>query len=313
MKVFVAGAGGAVGQRLVPALIRAGHTVGALTRTESKRPGLVEAGATVFIVDALNAGAVRDAVAAFQPEAIVNQLTAVPQQFDIRHFDREFALTNRLRIEGTDNLIAAGEKVGAVKFIAQSYTGWPYAREGSWVKEESDPLDNDPPRKLRSTLEGIKHLEGAVLSKFPRGGIVLRYGSFYGPGTAFSKGGAMFEAVKKRRLPIVAGGKGVWSFVHIDDVASATVAALDGRPGIYNVVDDQPAPVNTWILFLAELLRAKPPYHIPGWVARPLIGEHGVVMMRDARGASNEKARRELDWKPAYPSWRDGFWKEIYT
>jgi nucleoside-diphosphate-sugar epimerase len=313
MKVFVAGAGGVVGQRLVPALIRAGHTVGALTRTEGKRQLLAQAGATVFIADALDAGAVRDAVEAFRPEAIVNQLTAIPQQIDLRHFDRDFALTNRLRIEGTDNLIAAGEKVGAVKFISQSYAGWPYARTGNWVKEEADPLDTDPPRKFRSTLEAIKHLESAVLSKFSRGGVVLRYGSFYGPGTALSKGGAVFEAVKKRKLPIVAGGTGVWSFVHIDDAASATVAALGGRPGIYNVVDDQPAPVNTWILFLAEVLRAKTPRHIPGWVARPLIGEHGVAMMRDTRGASNEKARRELDWRPAYPSWRDGFWKEVYT
>ena len=311
MRVFVAGAGGVVGRRLVPALIQAGHTVGAFTRSERKRKPLAQLGATVFIADALDPGAVNEAVEAFRPEAIVNQLTAIPQKLDIRHIDREFALTNRLRVEGNDNLLAAGAKVGVVKFLSQSYAGWPYERVGSWVKGEDDPLDQDPPHALRESLKAIKHLETAVLAKGSGDGIVLRYGSFYGPGTSVSKGGFLVEEVKKRRLPIVARGTGVWSFVHIDDAASATVAALAGKPGIYNVADDEPAPVHIWISFLAELLVAKPPRHIEAWLARPLIGEHGVVMMRDVRGASNEKAKRELGWTPAYSSWRDGFRKEL--
>ncbi len=307
----MAGAGGAVGTRLIPALTRAGYEVGALTRSESKRESLSRLGATVFIADALDAQSVSDAVEIFQPNAIIHQLTAIPRQLDIRNFDRDFSLTNRLRTEGTDNLLAAGAKVGVVKFLAQSFAGWPYARAGSWVKTEADPLDSAPPKKLLQALHAIKYLESSVRSKCPQGGIVLRYGCFYGPGTSLSKGGSLVEAVLKRRLPIVAGGTGVWSFIHIDDVVSATLAALSGKPGIYNVTDDEPAPVHDWMSSLAEVTGAKPPVHIPAWLARPLIGEHGIVLMRDTRGASNKKAKRELNWRPAYPNWRDGFRKEL--
>jgi nucleoside-diphosphate-sugar epimerase len=311
MRVFLAGAGGAVGQRLIPVLIQAGHTVGALTRSEGKREMLSQLGALVFIADALNAEPVNAAIETFRPDAIVNQLTAIPQQLDLRHFDRDFALTNRLRVQGTDNLLAAGERAGVLRFVAQSFAGWPYARVGSRIKSEDDPHDSNPPAKFRASLDAIKHLESSVLRRKPEGGIVLRYGAFYGPGTSLYKGGSLAEAIRKRKVPIVAGGTGIWSFVHIDDVVTATLAALAGELGIYNVVDDEPVSVGTWIMFVAEILKAKPPFHIPAWLARPIIGQHGIALMRDARGASNEKAKRKLDWKPAHPSWREGFRNEL--
>jgi nucleoside-diphosphate-sugar epimerase len=311
MRVFLAGAGGAIGQRLIPGLIQAGHTVGALTRSEGKREMLSQLGASVFIADALNAEAVNAAIETFRPDAIVDQLTAIPQQLDFRHFDRDFALTNRLRVQGTDNLLAAGERAGVLRFVAQSFAGWPYARVGNEIKSEEDPLDSNPPTKFRDSIQAIRYLESSVLRRKHGGGIVLRYGAFYGPGTALSKGGSLVEAIGKRKVPIIADGTGIWSFVHIDDVATATLAALAGEPGIYNVVDDEPVSVETWITFVARILKAKPPFHIPAWLARPIVGQHGIALMRDARGASNKKVRRELDWKPAHPTWRQGFRDEL--
>ena len=307
MKVFLAGATGAIGRQLVPRLVAAGHEVVGMTRSESKRDALRALGAGAVIADALDADAVAGAVAAARPDVIVHQLTAIAG-LDTRHFDREFALTNRLRTEGTDHLLAAGRAVGLRRFVAQSYTSWPYARTGGAVKSEEDPLDPTPAREMRESIAAIKHLEAAVTGAGWTDGIVLRYGACYGPGTSLAPGGAQFELVRKRRFPIVGDGGGVWSFVHVGDAATATVIAVErGARGIYNIVDDEPAPVAEWLPALARRLGAPKPWRVPRLAARLLAGEAGVVLMTDARGASNAKAKRELGWQPAHPSWREGF------
>jgi 2-alkyl-3-oxoalkanoate reductase len=313
MRILIAGAGGAIGQPLIVRMQNAGHTVAALTRSESKRESLAKLGATVFIVDALNAAAVEGVVQASKPDVIVNQLTAIPPDPDFLNFDREFEATNRLRTEGSDNLNAAAMAAGVQRMIAQSFSGSPYARTGSMVKSEEDPFDNSPPKQFRKTFDALRYLESAVITHFPTGGIVLRYGWLYGPGTALSKNGAMAEAVTKRMLPIVAGGAGLWSFIHVEDAAAATVAALDAPPGIYNIVDDEPALTRDWISLLAKLLGAKPPLELPAWAAKPLVGDHGLAVLRDNRGASNHKAKQTFAWKPSYPSWKDGFRAEFET
>src|SRR5690348_11814788 len=243
MRVFVAGATGAMGKQLVPRLVEAGHQVIGMTRTESKQAALWDLGAQPVVADALDPEQVAEAVARTQPDVIVHQLTAI-SAFDTRHFDREFALTNRLRTEGTDHLLAAGRAVGVRRFVAQSYTSWPYARTGGPVKSEDDPLDPTPAREMRESFAAIRHLEAAVTGADWTEGIVLRYGAFYGPGTSLAPGGEQFEMIRKRKFPVVGNGAGVWSFVHIGDAADATLAAVDrGHRGIYNVVDDDPAPV----------------------------------------------------------------------
>jgi nucleoside-diphosphate-sugar epimerase len=305
MKVLVAGATGAVGGTLVPALVRAGHTVVGTTRTETKAERLRAAGAEALVVDVLDPQATLEAVRRAEPEAIVHQATALAGMGNMRKFDQEFALTNRLRTEGTDNLLAAASEVGVRRFLAQSYTGWPNAREGGPVKTEEDPLDPNPGKEARQTLAGIRRLETTVVGA---GGLALRYGGFYGPGTTLSEGGIHAEAVRKRQFPIVGSGAGVWSFTHIEDVAAATIAALErGGAGVYNVVDDEPAPVSEWLPALAAALGGKPPRHLPGWLGRLLIGEHGTLMMTESRGSSNAKAKRELGWTPIWPTWREGF------
>jgi nucleoside-diphosphate-sugar epimerase len=307
MKVFLAGATGAMGKQLVPRLVRAGHGVVAMTRRESKQAGLGTLGATPVVADALDPDQVAAAVAAAEPDAIIHQLTAIAA-LDTRHFDRDFAATNRLRTEGTDNLLAAGQAVGVGRFVAQSFTSWPYARTGSPVKSEQDPLDPTPAREMRESLAAIRHLEAAVTGAEWIEGIVLRYGMFYGPGTSLSPGGDQFEMVRKRKLPVVGSGAGVWSFIHIADAAEATVAALEhGTRGIYNVVDDDPAPVADWLPELATQLGARAPQRIPRFVGRLFAGEAGAVMMTEARGASNAKAKRDLGWAPEHASWRQGF------
>jgi nucleoside-diphosphate-sugar epimerase len=238
---------------------------------------------------------------------IVHQLTAIAG-LDMRHFDRDFAMTNRLRIAGTDHLLAAGRAVGVRRFVAQSFTGWPYARTDGPVKSEDDPLDPTPAREMRQSLAAIRHLEAAVTGASWTEGVVLRYGGFYGPGTSMAPGGEQFEMVRKRKLPLVGDGAGVWSFIHIADAAEATVAAVDrGKRGLYNVVDDDPASVAEWLPALAQELGAKKPMRVPRLVGRLFAGEAGVVVMTDARGASNAKAKRELGWQPRHPSWRQGF------
>ncbi len=307
MKVFVAGATGAIGKQLVPRLVAAGHEVVGMTRKESNRALLDELGATPVLADALDPDQVAEAVGRANPEVIVHQLTAIGG-LDTRHFDRDFALTNRLRTEGTDHLLSAGRAVGVRRFVAQSYGAWPYERTGGPIKTEEDPLDPSPAREMRESMRAIRHLEEAVLGADWTEGIVLRYGAFYGPDTSMGPGGEQFELVRKRKFPLVGNGAGVWSFVHIADAAEATVAAVErGRRGIYNVVDDDPAPVAEWLPALAQTLGAKKPMRVPRFAGRMLAGDAGVVMMTEARGASNAKAKRELGWAPKHPSWRQGF------
>jgi nucleoside-diphosphate-sugar epimerase len=305
MNIFLAGATGAVGRALIPRLLEHGHTVTGTTRTPAKADVLRELGATPVVVDGLDRDAVVAAVAAARPDAIVHEMTDLSGLTDMRRAERSFAGTNRLRVEGTDNLLAAARAAGVERFVAQSYAGWPYARTGGPVKTEDDPLDPNPPAQMRTTLDAIRHLESSVLAA---GGVVLRYGGFYGPGTGIAPGGDQWTMIRKRKFPLVGDGGGVWSFVHIDDAATATVAALEHwMPGeIYNVVDDEPAPVREWLPSLAASVGARPPRHVPRFVAR-LMGEHVVALMCEIRGASNAKARAALGWTPAWPSWREGF------
>lgn len=307
MRVFVAGATGAIGRQLVPQLVEAGHEVHGTTRTESKREMLSEMGAVPVVADALDPDQVAEAVGRAKPEVIVHQLTAIGEVLDMRHFDRDFAQTNRLRTEGTDHLLSAGRAAGVRRFVAQSFFV-PYARAGAPVKTEDDPFDAPPAREMRETVGAIRYLERAVLGAQWTEGIVLRYGGFYGPGTSLAPGAAQVEMIRKRRFPIVGDGGGVWSFIHIADAAAATVAAIErGKPGVYNIVDDEPAPVAEWLPALAERLGAKKPMRVPRFVGRLVAGEAGVVLMTELRGASNAKAKRELNWAPVYPSWRQGF------
>ena len=308
MRIFIAGASGAIGRRLVPLLVSRGHTVIGTTRTPGKADELAAAGATPVVLDVLGREAVTDALRQAEPEVVVHQATALTAFTDFRKFDEQFAVTNRLRTDGTDNLIAGMKELGVRRMVAQSYAGLPHARTGGPVKSEDDPLDENPPQGLRRTIEAIRYLEKAVLHTNGIDGAVLRYGAFYGPGTSLGDGGLQLEAVQRRRFPIVGSGTGVMSFIHIDDAATATVAAIEkGTTGLYNIVDDDPAPVAKWLPDLAAAIGAKPPRRVPPWMARLFVGEHGVVMMTEARGASNAKAKRELGWRPAYASWREGF------
>jgi nucleoside-diphosphate-sugar epimerase len=307
MRVFVAGATGAIGKQLLPRLVEAGHEVYGMTRSESKQAMLYELGAVPVVADALDPDQVAEAVGRARPEVIVHQLTAIPARLDLRHFDRDFALTNRLRTEGTDHLLSAGQAVGVRRFVAQSHI-LSYARIGALVKSEEDPFDRSPAREMRETLAAIRHLEEAVLGARWTEGIVLRYGHFYGPGTSLEPGAEQLELVRSRRFPLVGDGGGVWSFIHVADAAEATVAAVEhGGRGVYNIVDDDPAPVAKWLPALAKTLGAKNPVRVPRFVGRLFAGEAGVVMMTELRGASNAKAKRELGWRPAHPSWRQGF------
>ena len=308
MKVFLAGATGAVGQRLVPKLVAAGHEVVGTTRAASKLAELEANGAEGVVVDGLDRDGVVEAVRKAQPDVIVHQLTALSGSPDYKHFDRYFAATNQLRTVGTDNLIAGARAAGVPRIVAQSYTGWPNPRSGSWVKTEDDPLDSHPTAVSRESLAAIRYVESVVPALDGITGVVLRFGSFYGPGTSLGAGGEIVDLIRARKFPIVGGGTGVWSFLHIDDAATATIAALDhGTAGLYNVVDDDPAPVTQWLPYLAECLGAKAPMKVPGWLVRPLLGEHTLAAMTSMRGSSNAKAKRELGWIPSHASWREGF------
>ena len=308
MRVFVAGASGAIGRPLVAGLVEAGQSVTAMTRTPGKEAALRAAGAEPVVADALVAAAVADAVARAEPEVVVHELTAIPARLNARRVERDFALTNRLRIEGTDNLLAAARAAGARRLVAQSFFGWRLARSGGPALGEDDPLDPSPPERIRPVMDALAHLESAVLGAQDLEGVVLRYGGFYGPGSNLARDGAMVEEVRKRRLPIVGDGGGVWSFVHVDDAARATVLAIErAAPGLYHVVDDDPAPVREWLPALAEAAGAKRPRRVPVWLARLAVGEGGVAIMTRTHGASNAKARRELGWVPEYASWREGF------
>jgi 2-alkyl-3-oxoalkanoate reductase len=316
MKVFVAGATGVLGRALVPQLVARGHEVVGMTRSAAKRDLVRSLGARPVVADALDPDAVAEAVAGAEPEVIVHQLTALSGTMsarDMRHPDRSSAatMTNRLRTEATDHLLAAGRAVGVQRFVAQSFGAFRFARTGGRVLSEADPLEpNDPPAALRKAQAAYLYLEQAVTTIEWGEGLALRYGGFYGPGTSISLApdAQMAAPVRKRRFPIVGHGGGVWSHVHIQDAATATVAAVErGRPGVYNVVDDEPAPVREWLPVLASALDAKPPRRVPRWLGRLAAGEVATAMMTEARGASNEKAKRELGWRPRYASWRQGF------
>jgi nucleoside-diphosphate-sugar epimerase len=307
MRVFVAGATGAIGRQLVPRLVAAGHEVHGMTRSESKQAMLHELGAVPAVADALDADQVAEAVARAKPDVIVHQLTALAGVE--RYTERDAEPTNRLRTAGTDNLLSAGQAVGVRRFVAQGVAAYgAYARNGGPIKSEHDPLDPAPARDMRGTLAAIRHLEEAVLGARWTEGIVLRYGAFYGPGTSLASGEEQFELVRRRKFPLVGSGGGVWSFIHVADAAEATLAAVEhGGRGVYNVVDDEPAAVAEWLPALAQTLGAKKPMRVPRFVGRLFAGEAGVVMMTEIRGASNAKAKRELGWRPAHASWRQGF------
>jgi nucleoside-diphosphate-sugar epimerase len=306
MRVFIAGATGAVGSRLVPLLVASGHEVVGTSRRAERLGAIEAAGATGVVMDGLDAASVRAAVLDARPDVIVHELTALDGIApDLKHFDEGFAATNALRTRGTDHLLGAAREAGVPRFIAQSFTGWPNERTGGPVKSEEDPIDPTPTAASRETIAAIRHVEQATTDA---AGLALRYGGLYGPGNVIGKGGELLAMVQDGKLPLVGDGAGVWSFCHVDDAASATAIAVErGAPGVYNIVDDDPAPVSEWLPELARIIGAKPPRHVPAWVARPLIGEHGVSLMTKIRGSSNAKARRELGWEPRYPSWREGF------
>ena len=304
MRIFVAGASGAVGKQLVPLLAEAGHEVVGTTTSAKNADSVRWLGAEPVVLDLLAAEAVGRAVSEAAPDVIVHEATALAGG-NMRKFDEAFAQTNRLRTDGTDNLLAAAKAVGVGRFVAQSYAGWPYAREGAAVKDESAALDPSPVDDSKETIAAIRRLEESVV---PAGGIVLRYGGFYGPGTSVSEHGEMLEPIRRRMLPLVGSAAGVTSFIHIEDAARATLAAIErGRSGIYNIVDDDPAQVSEWLPYLAEVVGAKPPRHVPFWLGKLMAGEVLATMMTEGRGASNAKAKRELDWRLLYPSWRQGF------
>ena len=315
MKVFIAGATGVLGRTLVPQLVARGHQVVGMTRSASKQDLVRSLGARPVVADALDPDAVAQAVASAEPEVIVHELTALsgPMSMrDARHPERfrGAIMTNRLRTEATDHLLAAGRAVGARRFVAQSFGAFRFARAGGPVLTEADPFDPDPQAALQPGIEAILYLEQAVTTIEWGEGLVLRYGGFYGPGTSVSLApdAQVAAPIRKRRFPIVGDGGGVWSHVHIDDAAAATAVAVErGKAGIYNIVDDEPAPVREWLPVLASALDAKPPRHIPRWLGRLAAGETATAMMTEARGASNAKAKRELGWKPRYASWRQGF------
>lgn len=308
MKVFVTGSTGAIGKFLLPLLLENKHEVVALTRSVIKAAQLEDTGVSAVIADPLDKQALTAAVRRAEPDVIIHQLTALTGVGNFRKLDQEFALTNRFRTEVTDTLLAAARTIGTRRFIAQSFCGWPYAKKGGPVKTEEDPLDPKPPRSFTKTLAAIRSLEDKVRGTTFLEAVALRYGMFYGPGTGLGKGGAIVQMVRKRRLPIIGSGAGIWSFIHIIDAARATVAAIShGAPGIYNIVDDEPAKVATWLPVFAKAVGAKPPRRIPHWLGELLVGKAGVSMMTQIRGCSNAKAKRELNWSPVYPSWRIGF------
>jgi nucleoside-diphosphate-sugar epimerase len=307
MRVFLAGATGAIGRQLVPLLIAAGHQVTGMTRSPRRARELEVAGAEPAVADALDREAVAAAVLAARPDAVINQLTSIPALIDPRRIERDFLLTDRLRSEGTRHLVAAASEAGAERVIAQSIAfAYEPGPSGTTHMEDDALLSEDrAPRSFRRTARALRELEESVLGA---GGIVLRYGYFYGPGSSIARDGAMVGELRRRRIPVVGRGRGVWSFIHVEDAARATVAALDrAGPACLNVVDDEPAPVAEWLPALAQAVGAPRPWRVPTLLARPLAGSYGVQIMTRAQGASNELAKRELDWKPRYAAWREGF------
>jgi nucleoside-diphosphate-sugar epimerase len=309
MRVFVAGGTGVLGRRLVPQLVAGGHEVTATTTSKAKLGLLEQLGAEAVVMDGLEEVSVGQAVAAAAPDVIVHQMTAISVAHsgkpDMKHMDRWFATTSRLRTEGTDHLLAAAEAIGVPHFVAQSYAAWNGIRTGGWVKTEDDPLDPMTGSVAQPGMAAIRHVEEVVDRA---GGAVLRYGWFYGPGATDD----LVEPVRKRQFPVLGGGTGYSSWVHLDDAASATVLAVEQKAqGVFNIVDDEPAPAREWLPYLAECAGAKAPMRVPAWLARPLAGQVAVTMMTEGRGFANAKAKRELGWELRYPSWRQGFEAEL--
>jgi len=305
MKVLVAGATGAIGRPLVVRLVERGHEVTGMTRSEARRDKIEWLGAQSVVADALDPEALARVVAETQPEVIVHELTAIGDGTDFRKIDRYFTQTNRLRTEGTDHLLSAAKAAGVRRFVAQSFAPLVYERSGSLVKTEEDPVDGHPLEAMRETSEAMLYLEQAVTGAEGIEGLVLRYGGFYGPGTSIdiNPDAEQIAAIRARKFPVVGGGGAVWSFVNVEDAAEATAIAVEqGDPGIYNIVDDNPAPVKDWLPKIAEAIGAKPPRHLPKWLGRIFAGEMGVMMMTELRGSSNEKAKRELGWQPEHAS-----------
>ena len=305
MRIFLAGASGAIGRRLVPLLLAQGHNVTGMVRSSERADGVRALGAEPAIADALDGAAVRRAVEEARPEAVIHELTSLPRRIDPRKIERDFVLNDRLRSEGTRHLVEAAHAAGAGRIVAQSIAFAYAPGPPGTVHGEQDPLFVDAPKPFARSARAVHDLESTVTAA---GGLVLRYGYFYGPGTSIARQGSMGEDVARRRLPIVGSGQGVWSFIHIDDAAEATLAAIGrGRAGAYNVVDDEPAPVSQWLPAFADSLGAPRPMHVPAFIARLAAGRYGVMTMTRAQGASNELAKRELGWQPRYPSWREGF------
>jgi 2-alkyl-3-oxoalkanoate reductase len=305
VRVFLAGASGAIGRQLLPLLVADGHEVAAMTSSPAKLEALRAAGGTPVLADALDEHAVVEAVTQARPDAVIHQLTALPARLDPRKISRDLATTDRLRTEGTRHLVAAAQHAGASRIIAQSIAFAYAPGPPGTVHGEDDPLMSNPPAQFARSAAAIAELERLVIGA---GGLALRYGYFYGPGTAICRDGSLGREVARRRMPIVGGGGGVWSFIHVADAAQATVAALTrGRAGAYNIVDDEPARVSEWIPALAQALAARPPRSVPAWLARPLAGEYGLLTMTRAQGASNARAKSELGWTPEHASWREGF------
>ena len=301
MRVFVAGGTGVVGRRLVPQLVTRGHQVTGTTTSAAKLAALEELGAEAVVMDGLDAASVGAAVAKARPDVIVHEMTAIASKADFKHMDRWFAGTNRLRTEGTDHLLAAAQACGVAQFVAQSYAQWNGIRTGGWVKTEEDPLDLETGTSAQPVMEAIRHTERTVLAA---GGAIMRYGGLYGPGATDDQ----LELLRRRQFPLVGSGAGYSSWVHVDDAAAATVLAVERKAvGLFNIVDDEPAPAAQWLPYVAACAGAKPPLRVPAWLARLLAGEVAVAMMTQGRGFSNAKAKRELGWEPRYPSWRQGF------
>ena len=308
MRILIAGATGALGRHLVPRLIAAGHRVIGTTRRSAKVDTICQLGGEPTVVDGLDGAKVREVVRSVQPDVIVHEMTDLGGAVNLRHFDQVFASSNRLRTAGLDHLLAAARETAVKRIVMQSYCGWPYAREGSAIKSEGDALDPHPPREFRRSLNAIRYLEDLVTRGSDLEGVVLRYGTFYGIDTGLFDG-LFVDQIAKRHAPVIGSGAGWWSFVHIEDAADATALAVEcGRPGaIYNIVDDEPAQVRDWLPFLAELVGAKPPRHMPAWLGRIVAGQHLVLMMTEVRAGCNAKAKLELRWRPRHPSWRAGF------
>ena len=308
MRIFVAGATGAIGLRLIPLLIQAGHIVIGLTHRPENAKLVASLGARPVVASGLDEVEIRRAVLVARPDVIVHEMTDLSGTSDLRHFERSFAATNRLRTQGLDHLMSAGRAAGTRRFIAQSFCGWPYAPEGEPVKDEDAPLEADPPKEMRRTLNALRYLESAVGASDRFEGIVLRYGVLYGPGTGIFEP-EFLDQIHHRKVPILGQGDGWWSFLHIDDAAKATAVAVEsgGARGLYNIVDDEPAPVREWLPELAFMLGAPKPRHIPLFFARMMAGEHLVHMMATQRAGSNAKAKAELPWRPGRASWRQGF------